>query len=141
MSNRAVPVSKVNQSDFPEKTTRNRVPRLQKLRIMQKSFLGLSQTEIAKSEGLARESVNRIVNHSSEAEQFREEMRLKWLALCEPAIECVRRKLESDDEDAVDIAFLVLASCGVIEPETVVNRPLCSARSRKGCRVPSRRNS
>jgi hypothetical protein len=98
---------------------------------MQKSCLGLSQTEIAKSEGLARESVNRIVNHSSEAEQFRDEMRLKWLALCEPAIECVRRKLESDDEDAADIAFLVLATCGVIEPETVVNQIGRYGRSRR----------
>ena len=141
MSNRAEPLSQVNQSDFPEKTTRNRVPRLQKLRIMQKSCLGMSQTEIAKSEGLTRESVNRIVNHSPEAEQFRDEMRAKWLALCEPAIECVRRKLQSDDEDAVDIAFLVLASCGVIEPEILVNQTGCSNRSRKGCCVPSRRSS
>ena len=92
MSNRAEPFSQVNHStNFPEKTTRNRVSRLQKLRIMQKSCLGLSQTEIAKSEGLARESVNRIVNHSPEAEQFREEMRLKWLALCEPAIDSLYR--------------------------------------------------
>jgi hypothetical protein len=98
---------------------------------MQKSCLGLSQTEIAKTEGLARESVNRIVNHSPEAEQFREEMRLKWFALCEPAIECVRRKLESDDEDAVDIAFLVLSTCGVIEPEIIVNQTGRSSRSRK----------
>jgi DNA-binding XRE family transcriptional regulator len=131
MLNRAKPFSRVNQPNFPEKTTRNRVSRLQKLRIMQKSCLGLSQTEIAKTEGLARESVNRIVNHSPEAEQFKDEMRLKWFALCEPAIECVRRKLESDDEDAVDIAFLVLATCGVIEPEIVVNRPGCSSRSQR----------
>ena len=132
MSNRAELFSQVNHStSSPGKTTRNRVSRLQKLRIMQKSCLGLSQTEIAKTEGLARESVNRIVNHSPEAEQFREEMRLKWFALCEPAIECVRRKLESDDEDAVDIAFLVLSTCGVIEPEIIVNQTGRSSRSRK----------
>ena len=98
MSNRAVPPN-VNHSGLStQKTTRNRIPRLQKLRIVQKSCLGMSQTTIAKSEGICRESVNRIVNHSQEAEQFREEMRARWLALAEPAIECLRKKLESGDE-------------------------------------------
>jgi hypothetical protein len=88
----------------------------------------MSQTEIAKSEGICRESVNRVVNHSAEAEQFREEMRGRWLALCEPAIEAVRRKLESGDEDAADIALTILASVGVIEPGLVFKH---SNRSRK----------
>jgi hypothetical protein len=129
MSNRALPLPDVNNSDLlPQKTTRNRIPRLQKLRIMQKSCLGISQTEIAKSEGICRESVNRIVNHSAEAEQFREEMRARWLALAEPAIEALRRKLESGGEDAADIALTILTSFGVIEAGLVVNR---SNRSRR----------
>jgi transposase len=129
MSNRAAPLLTVNNWGFsPQKATRNRIPRLQKLRIVHKSCLGMSQTEIAKSENICRESVNRIVNHSAEAEQFREEMRARWLALCEPAIECLRKKLESGDEDAADIALTILASVGVIESGLVVNR---SNRSRR----------
>jgi hypothetical protein len=89
----------------------------------------MSQTEIAKTEGICRESVNRVVNRSAEAEQFREEMRRRWLSLCEPAIEALRRKLESGDEDAAEIALTILASVGVIEPGiVVVNR---SNRSRR----------
>jgi hypothetical protein len=88
----------------------------------------MSQTEIAKSEGICRESVNRVVNHSQEAGQFREEMRGRWLALCEPAIEALRRKLESGDEDAADIALTILASVGVIEAGVLINR---SNRSRR----------
>jgi transposase-like protein len=120
MSNRALPLPDVNNSGLsPQKATRNRIPRLQKLRIVQKSCLGMSQTKIAKSEGLSRESINRVVNHSQEAEQFREEMRGRWLALCEPAIEAIRRKLESGDEDAAETALTILASVGVIEPSLV----------------------
>ena len=123
MSNHAAPLLTVNNSGLSlQKATRNRIPRLQKLRIVQKSCLGMSQTEIAKTEGICRESVNRVVNHSQEAEQFREEMRARWLALAEPAIEALRRKLESGDEDAADIALTILASVGVIEADLVVNR-------------------
>jgi transposase-like protein len=136
MSNRAVPLPDVDHSGLsPQKATRNRIPRLQKLRIVQKSCLGMSQTEIAKTEGICRESVNRVVNHSQEAEQFRDEMRGRWLALCEPAIEAIRRKLESGDEDAADIALTILASIGVIEPSLVANR---SNRSRRKLPVNTR---
>jgi transposase-like protein len=129
MSNRAAPFSTVNNSGLStQKATRNRIPRLQKLRIVQKSCLGMSQTTIAKSEGICRESVNRVVNHSQEAEQFREEMRARWLALAEPAIECLRKKLQSGDEDAADIALTILASVGVIEPSLVFKH---SNRSRR----------
>jgi hypothetical protein len=129
MSNRAVPLLTVNHSGCsPQKATRNRIPRLQKLRIVQKSCLGMSQTKIAKSEGICRESVNRIVNHSVEAEHFRDEMRARWLGLCEPAIEAVRRKLESGDEDAADFALIVLASVGVIEPGLVFKHSNRSCR-------------
>jgi transposase-like protein len=130
MPTRAVPFTDVNNSGLsPQKATRNRIPRLQKLRIVQKSCLGLTQKEIAASEGLSRETVNRVVNHSQEAEQFREEMRGRWLALCEPAIEAVRRKLESGDEDAADIALTILTSMGLIEPGIlVINR---SSRTRR----------
>jgi transposase len=129
MTHRALPLPDVNNSGFsPQKATRNRIPRLQKLRIVQKSCLGMSQTEIAKSENICRESVNRIVNHSPEAGHFREEMRGRWLALCEPAIEAVRRKLESGDEDAADIPLTILASVGVIEPGLVFKH---SNRSRR----------
>jgi hypothetical protein len=89
------------------------------LRIVQKSCLGLTQKEIAASEGLSRESINRVVNHSVEAEEFKAEMRGRWLALCEPAIEAVLRKLESGDENAADIALTILASVGVVEPGLV----------------------
>ena len=128
-----MPLPEVNHSGFtPKKGTRNRVPRLQKLRIVQNSCLGMSQTEIARSERLSRECVNRIVNHSSEADQFKEEMRARWLALCEPAIECLRRKLESGDKDAIEIALIILASLGVIEPGIlVINRSGRSNRSRR----------
>jgi hypothetical protein len=129
MSNRALPFPNVNNTGVsPQKATRNRIPRLQKLRIVQKSCLGMSQTKIAKR-GICRESVNRIVNHSAEAQQFREEMRRRWLALCEPAIETLRKKLKSGGEDAADIALTILASVGVIEPGIlVINR---SSRSRR----------
>jgi transposase-like protein len=126
VSNRALPLT--NSGFSPQKATRNRIPRLQKLRIVQKSCLGISQTEIAKTEGISRESVNRIVNHSQEAEQFREEMRARWLALAEPAIECLRKKLESGDEDAADFALTILASIGVIEAGVLTNRSNSSRR-------------
>jgi hypothetical protein len=55
-------------------------------------------------------------------------MRERWLALCETAIEALRRRLESGDEDAADIALTILASVGVVEPGLVFKH---SNRSRK----------
>jgi transposase len=134
MSNRAASFSTVNSSGLsPQKATRNRIPRLQKLRIVHKSCLGMSQTEIAKTENICRESVNRIVDHSAEAEEFREEMRGRWLALAEPAIECLRMKLQSGDEDAADIALTILASIGVVEPGLVFKHSNRSRRKLLSC--------
>ena len=79
----------------PAKKTRNRIPPIQRLRVMEKYALGTNQTEIARQEGLNRESIGRIVR-SEEMQAFTEEIRESWRGLCENAIQSVRRLIAPD---------------------------------------------
>src|ERR1700756_3035447 len=70
----------------PAKKARNRIPPVQRLRVMEKYALGRNQTAIARDENLNRESVARIVK-SAEMEAFTEEIRESWRGLCEAALD------------------------------------------------------
>jgi hypothetical protein len=96
----------------PAKKTRNRIPQIQRLRVMEKYALGHNQTAIAKQEGLNRETIGRIVK-SAEMESFTEEIRERWRGLCDDAIEVLRQKLKEGDKE---IALRILESNGVIAP-------------------------
>jgi hypothetical protein len=92
---------------------RNRIPPVQRLRVMEKYALGRNQTAIAREEGLNRESIGRIVT-SAEMAAFTEEIRGRWRALCDSAVESVRRLIAKDDKQTV---FRVLESNGIIAPQ------------------------
>jgi hypothetical protein len=96
----------------PAKKMRNRIPPVQRLRVMEKYALGTNQTAIARDENLNRESVGRIVK-SAEMEAFTEEIRERWRGLCNSAVESVRRLIAKDDKQTV---FRVLESNGIIAP-------------------------
>ena len=96
----------------PAKKARNRIPPVKRIRVMQQYAPGENQTAIARNENLNRESVARIVK-SEEMEAFTEEIRESWRALCEDAIQSVRRLIASDDRQTV---FRVLESNGIIAP-------------------------
>jgi hypothetical protein len=97
----------------PTKKTRNRIPPIQRSRVMEKYALGRNQTSIASEEKINRESVGRIVK-SAEMEAFTEEIRERWRGLCDAAVESVRRLIAKDDRQTV---LRVLESNGVIPPE------------------------
>ena len=97
----------------PAKKMRNRIPPVQRLRVMEKYALGKNQTAIAREEGLNRESIGRIVK-SAEMEQFTEEIRERWRGLCDAAIESVSRLIAKDDRPTV---LRVLESNGIIAPQ------------------------
>ena len=97
----------------PAKKTRNRIPPVQRLRVMEKYAMGTNQTAIAREEGLNRESIGRIVK-SEEMDAFTEEIRGRWRGLCDAAVESVRRLIAKDDKQAV---FRVLESNGIVAPQ------------------------
>ena len=90
----------------------NRIGINQRMRIMQKYVVGKSKTDIAKEEGIDRESVRRIVK-APEMDSYVEAKRELWRGLCDDALEVVRQKLKEGDKD---VALRVLASNGVIPP-------------------------
>ena len=92
---------------------RNRIPPIQRLRVMEKYALGTNQTAIARDENLNRESVSRIVK-SAEMEAFTEEIRERWRGLCDAAIESVSRLIAKDDRQTV---LRVLESNKIIAPQ------------------------
>ena len=94
----------------PAKKTRNRIPPVQRLRVMEKYALGTNQTAIAREEGINRETVGRIVK-CPEMDAYVEEKRELWRGLCDPAIEVIRQKLKEGDKE---VALRVLESVGVI---------------------------
>ena len=103
----------VNQ---PKPSKRHRIPAPQRIRVMQLYALGKNQTQIAREEGLNRETVHKIVN-SSEMGEFIEEMRSSFRGLSELAIEALRASLEQRGKEAIEIAWRVLESNGIIPPE------------------------
>jgi hypothetical protein len=78
--------------------------------------LGKNQTQIAREERLNRETVHKIVS-SSEMGEFIEEMRSRFRGLSELAIEALRASLEQRGKEAIEIAWRVLESNGIIPPE------------------------
>lgn len=122
MSNRAVPFSNVNHraESQPEAAVnhrkpakRQRIPVPQRIRVMQLYTLGRNQTSIARQEKLNRETVHRIVT-GSEMNEFVEEMRARFRGLSGLAIEALRRKLEEGGKEAIEIAWRVLESNGIV---------------------------
>jgi hypothetical protein len=96
----------------PAKKVRNRIPSVQRLRVMQRYASGQNQTAIARQEGINRETVGRIVT-SEEMSAFTEEIRERWRGLCDAAVESVRRLIAKDDKQTV---YRVLESNGIIAP-------------------------
>src|SRR5579862_4831080 len=90
----SIPSTAVNQSAAkqtalvtqPKPSKRHRIPAPQRIRVMELYALGKNQTQIAREEGLNRETVHKIVN-SSEMGEFIEEMRSSFRGLSELAIE------------------------------------------------------
>jgi len=90
----------------------NRIGVNQRMRIMQKYVVGKTKTDIAKEEGIDRESVRRIVK-APEMDAYVEAKRELWRGLCDDALEVVREKLNEGDKD---VALRILESNGVIPP-------------------------
>jgi hypothetical protein len=77
--------------------------------------LGKNQTQIAREERLNRETVHNIVS-SSEMNSFIEDMRSSFRGLSELAIEALRASLEQRGKEAIEIAWRVLETNGIIPP-------------------------
>jgi hypothetical protein len=100
----------------PKPAKRHRIPAPQRIRVMELYALGKNQTQIAREERLNRETVHNIVS-SSEMNDFVEQMRSRFRGLSELAIEALRRNLEETGKEAIEIAWRVLESNGIIPPE------------------------
>ena len=88
----------------------NRIGINQRMRIMQKYVVGKTKIDIAKEEGIDRETVRRIVK-APEIDSYVEAKRELWRGLCDDALEVLRQKLKEGDKD---VALRVLTSNGVI---------------------------
>jgi hypothetical protein len=88
----------------------NRIGVNQRMRIMQKYVVGKTKTDIAKEEGIDRESVRRIVR-APEMDSYVEAKRELWRGLCDDALEVLRQKLRDGDKE---VALRVLESNSVI---------------------------
>lgn len=120
----AIPKAIVNQS--AEKQTkclasqlkpskRQRIPEPQRIRVMQLYALGKNQTAIANEEKLNRETVGRIVK-SEEMNDFVEQMRAQFRGLCDLAIAALHQQLQAGGKEAIEIAWRVLETNGIIPP-------------------------
>jgi hypothetical protein len=125
MFNRAVPLPAVNLHagsepeaavNNPKPAKRQRIPVPQRIRVMQLYAMGKNQTRIAREEKLNRETVHRIVT-SAEMNEFVEDMRARFRGLSEVAIEALRRELQQGGKEAIEIAWRVLESSGIISPK------------------------
>jgi hypothetical protein len=110
---------------------RNRIPPVQRLRVMEKYALGRNQTAIASEEKINRETVARIVT-SAEMEAFTEEIRGRWRGLCDLAIKTLVQKLQEGDKS---VAFRVLESNSVIPPQGQVQSLQAAPKSTGDDRV------
>jgi hypothetical protein len=88
----------------------NRIGINQRQRIMQKYVVGKTKVDIAREEGIDRETVRRIVR-CPEMDAYVEEKREMWCGLCDDALETIRRLLRENDRE---VALRVLESAGVI---------------------------
>ena len=83
---------------------------------MQLYALGKNQTAIAKQEKLNRETVGRIVR-SEEMNDFVEQIRAQFRGLSELAIAALHQQLQEGGKEAIEIAWRVLETNGIIPPE------------------------
>jgi hypothetical protein len=121
---KAVASAKATVQHKPAKKMRNRIPPIQRLRVMEKYALGRNQTAIAREEGINRETVGRIVK-CAEMDAYVEEKREMWRGLCDPAIEVLRQKLKEGDKE---VALRILESNSVIPaPGTTFNHNIQAA--------------
>ena len=90
---------------------------------MQRYAAGENQTTIARQEQINRETVARIVK-CTEMESHIEHMRERWRALCDDAIEGVRKLIRNGDKQAI---FRVLESNGIIasqgQAQNIIGQP------------------
>ena len=96
----------------PAKKTRNRIPPVKRIRVMQRYASGENQTAIARQEGINRETVGRIVK-CPEMAAYVEAKRELWCGMCDDALEVLRQKLKEGDKE---VALRVLESNSVIPP-------------------------
>jgi hypothetical protein len=109
-------------SEFPAAAKSAVVPRMhkngnriginQRMRIMQKFVVGKTKIDIAKEEGIDRETVRRIVK-APEMDSYVEAKRELWRGMCDDALEVLRQKLIEGDKE---VALRILESNGVIPP-------------------------
>ena len=125
------PVAPTAVQHKPAKKVRNRIPPVQRLRVMEKYAMGTNQTAIAREEGLNRETIGRIVK-SAEMEAFTEEIRERWRGLCDLAIKTLVQKLQEGDKS---VAFRVLESNSVIPPQGQVQSLQAAPKSTGDDRV------
>jgi hypothetical protein len=123
--NRSTPSTAVNHSaetqtkapvNQPKPSKRHRIPAPQRIRVMELYALGKNQTQIAREERLNRETIRKIVN-GSEMSEFVEQMRAQFRGLSELAIEALRQQLNRGGKEAIEIAWRVLESNGIIPLE------------------------
>jgi hypothetical protein len=95
----------------PAKRTRNRVPMLQRERILQKSIAGKGITQIAREEGRNRETIARIVN-GDQVQELVKRMRAEVYGLAYDAIVTVRHALQKQKDPR--IAYKLLTDIGAI---------------------------
>jgi len=123
--NQPIPSTAVNQStetqttpmvNQPKPAKRHRIPAPQRIRVMELYALGKNQTQIAREERLNRETVHNIVS-SSEMNDFVEQMRARFRGLSELAIAALHQQLQAGGKEAIEIAWRVLETNGIIPPE------------------------
>ena len=90
----------------------NRIGVNQRMRILQKYVVGKTKVDIAREEGIDRETVRRIVK-CPEMDAYVEEKREMWCGLCDDALETIRRLLRENDRE---VALRILESNSVIPP-------------------------
>ena len=119
-ANQAFPAA-AKSSEVPRRRRNgNRIGINQRMRILQKYVAGKTKADIAKEEGIHRESVRRIVR-SPDLTAYVEEKREMWRGLCDPAIEVLRQKLKEGDKE---VALRVLESNGVIPFRATFNHKI-----------------
>lgn len=95
----------------PAKQTRNRVPPLQRERILQKHVPGKSISAISQEENRNRETVSKIVR-GPEMQEYVRAMRERFFGLSLDAIAAVRHSMTQQKDGR--LGFNLLASIGVV---------------------------
>ena len=117
------PISVRNQHK-PAKSTRNRIPPPQRVRVLQKYASGKSIVEISREENRNRESIAKIV-HSDEMRDHVHRMREAFYGLADSALFALRHALEVEQDG--QLAYRILTDIGVVP--TAIERQQIQTRA------------